>query len=278
MKHFFRIALCLALWLALLPGTVLALRDGAPSLYGAYGTHVEDACIYYTTQTVCFADESGVAQVLVNGVPMTDPNAPITLPGNVQMHYEIEVTDTVGNTATYLIRMKPIGEIAALLQKVTLATVKPLHRTILNGALDQVRSVLAHQAYTAQEEVLLQQLQAGLQQYLARVDAVQALLDAPALGAAMGYAPANATPADIPVLQNACAVLNTLLGQYSHNIPPREAHRLSQDLQRYTQDLAMLQRQAQIEGSLAAGIVAALLGLSLLTLRCMGYLRRPARE
>jgi len=40
----------------------------------------------------------------------------------------------------------------------------------------------------------------------------------------------------------------------------------------------MLQRQAQIEGSLAAGIVAALLGLSLLALRCMGYLRRPARE
>ena len=104
-----------------------------------------------------------------------------------------------------------------------------------------------------------------------RLNLVQHRLGDPALAAAAGLTPQNATAADHVRLQAACDALTILLEECYHNLPKEDVQRLNADLQRYTQALQRIQPRLQAHGLLALGILAVLLVLASYAFYRTGY-------
>ncbi len=179
---------------------------------------VTDGETYYVSQDVVIEDDN-IDTITVNGVEYTG-DLPLTLEGDTDTTYTIEVTDKGGNTTTVTVTMKPIETIADPIEDLTVDNVTSDDVDTINEVLDKATDILNNGCddATQAEKDELQDIIDKCNELLGRVEDVQDAMNTDAITDAKEITEADVNEVDRQTIEDALDDLNGVLDNYSNGI------------------------------------------------------------
>ena len=131
---------------------------------------IENGTTYYTTQKVTVT-EKNVASIKLNG---EDAGTNITLDGNKDATYTIEVIDKAGNSTTVTVTMKPIKDVAGATENLSNGNVTSANEQALKDLVTKLDELLADDDLTDGERETLEQHKAIAESLLETIEDTKA--------------------------------------------------------------------------------------------------------